>query len=89
MAVTEYILTDADVGFTFPEVDGFLSSLVRSRGPFQNVHAMNIWERHFVLRDATPRPLYCLDAVNLAAFRFGLAALCILPSTPRLGFSAS
>jgi hypothetical protein len=64
MAVTEYILTDADVGFTFPEVDGFLSSLVRSRGPFQNVHAMNIWERHFVLRDATPRPLYCLDAVN-------------------------
>jgi hypothetical protein len=62
--VTEYILTDADVGFTFPERDGFLLSLVRSRGPYQDCHQRNWWERHFVLRDKTPRALWCLDAIN-------------------------
>ena len=63
MATTEYVVTDADVGFVFPEVDGFLLSLVRSRGPYQNCHQMNWWEQHFVLRDETPRPLFCLDGV--------------------------
>ena len=30
---TEYILDSSHVGFTFPEVDGYILSLVRSRGP--------------------------------------------------------
>jgi hypothetical protein len=84
MATTEYVVTDADVGFVFPEVDGFLLSLVRSRGPYQNVHAMNWHERHFVLRDETPRAFFCLDAVNygnvplvIGGARFFLTNACI------------
>jgi hypothetical protein len=56
-------LTDADVGRAFPEIDGYLLSLVRSRSP-NNRGALspNFHESHFVLRDAqSTRNLFCLD----------------------------
>ena len=65
MATTEYILSDADVGRTFPEVDGFVLSLVRSRSP-NNRGALspNFHESHFVLRDSqSTQNLFCLDAL--------------------------
>ena len=33
IATTEYVLTDADIGRAFPEIDGYVLSLVRSRSP--------------------------------------------------------
>jgi hypothetical protein len=63
MATTEYILTDADVGRAFPEVDGFVLSLVRSRSP-NNRGALspNFHESHFVVRDSqSTQNLFCLD----------------------------
>ena len=65
MTTTEYLLTEAHVGFTFPEVDGYMLSLVRSRGPHPKLHEMNWEQRYFRLRESkSPRDLFCIDAVN-------------------------
>ena len=62
MAV-EYILTEADVGFTFPEQDGFCLSLVRSRGPHPKIHEMNFEQRFFRLRESkSSRDFFCIPA---------------------------
>lgn len=65
MTTTEYFLTEADIGFTFPEVDGYMLSLIRSRGPHPKLHEMNWEQRYFRLRELkAPRDLYCIDGVN-------------------------
>jgi hypothetical protein len=69
IATTEYKLDDGDVGAVFPEIDGYVLSLVRSRPPnSRGVTSTNWHEKNFVLRDArstrtwfasttlTPRP---------------------------------
>ena len=60
---TEYLLTEADVGFTFPEQDGFCLSLIRSRGPHPKIHEMNFEQRSFRLRELkAPRDLFSIPA---------------------------
>jgi hypothetical protein len=84
VATTEYIVTDADVGFVFPEKQGFLLSLVRSRGPYQDCYKRNWHERHLLLRDERPSVFFCMDAINygnvplvIGGARFFLTNACI------------
>jgi hypothetical protein len=48
----------------FPEIDGYVLSLVRSRPPDrQGTHSPNWRDRHFVLRDArSPQNLFCIGS---------------------------
>jgi hypothetical protein len=53
ISTTEYILDESDVGAVFPEVDGYLLSLVRSRGPNHRGSTSPNWnDTHFILRDS-------------------------------------
>jgi hypothetical protein len=72
IATTEYILTDADVGRAFPEVDDLLS-LVRSRSPNHRGSTSPNWsETHFVLRDSqSTQNLFCLDHLCVAPLMIG------------------
>ena len=63
--ITEFIVTDADVGLGFPSEYSFLVGLVRSRGPAGDCYSRPWMERHFILRDEkSPQNLFCLDATT-------------------------
>lgn len=65
MAVTEFIVTDADLGLGFPSEYSFLVGLVRSRDPAGDCFSWPWMERHFILRDEkSPQALFCLDATS-------------------------
>jgi hypothetical protein len=73
VATTEYILDESDVGAVFPEVDGYLFSLVRSRSPNHRGSTSPNWsETHFVLRDSqSTQNLFCLDHLCVAPLMIG------------------
>lgn len=73
IATTEYILDDADVGVAFPEVDGYVLSLVRSRSPSnRGALSPNFHESHFVLRDArSTQNLFCLNSIGRTPLMIG------------------
>ena len=63
--ITEYIISDQDVGRTFAERDGFLLSLVQSRPPSGDAYARRWEERCFTLRDEmSPQNLFHLDVTT-------------------------
>ena len=63
MPATEFIVDSSHVGTVFPFVDGFLLSLVRSRGPHPKIHEMNFEQRSFRLRESkAPRDLFSIPA---------------------------
>ena len=80
IAATEYILTDADVGRTFPEIDGYVLSLVRSRSPSnRGALSPNFHESHFVLRDSqSTQNLFCLDHLCAARLVIGGASFFLI-----------
>ena len=73
MATTEYILDDGDVGAVFPEIDGYVLSLVRSRSPNNRGALSPNWnETHFILRDSqSMRNLFCLDSIGRTPLMIG------------------
>jgi hypothetical protein len=73
VATTEYILDDGDVGAVFPEIDGYVLSLVRSRSPNNRGALSPNWnETHFILRDAqSTRNLFCLDSIGRTPLMIG------------------
>jgi hypothetical protein len=83
IATTEYILSDADVGRAFPEIDGFVLSLVRSRSPTnRGALSPNFHESHFVPRDSqSPQNLFCLDALCSAPLMIGGALFYVINSS--------
>jgi hypothetical protein len=80
VATTEYILTDADVGRAFPEIDGYLLSLVRSRSSNHRGSTSPNWnETHFILRDSqSTQNLFCLDHLCSAPLKIGGASFYVI-----------
>lgn len=64
MAV-EYIVTDANVGMIFPAEHHYLLSLIRSRGPYQDVHRANWHESRRAIR---------ISSVSIGAARLAASA---------------
>ena len=73
ITTTEYILSDANVGMVFPEIDGYCLSLVRSRGANDRGRSSpNFSECHFVLRNSiSPQNLFCIDSHCQTPLRIG------------------